>query len=131
MRVFSAPMTAADQRKAAAFERDFDKWKKSLTAWELYIHGAAEFWAGPKPRKPGAPPVPPHFETVAHQAAGKVGAATIYGDPEQEVDKLFKCTGRCSRGECHKTFEHAHGDGYSTATKMTYCVYTVRGHCAC
>jgi hypothetical protein len=131
---YSAPMTPADAARAAAFMAAMDAWLTSVRLWEVYINGAAAYWGGRPPRKPGPAPLPPGVENTACQTAAKRGAKAIFAELQKEVAGLFRCSGtdNCPPGEnCEQRFTHHRGDGVGYKAQMTYCDFTVRGTCGC
>jgi hypothetical protein len=130
----SKPMKAADAAKADAFMKAMDAWRRSVTEWDIYINGAAPYWVGPRPKRPGAAPVPPTIENTACDAARNQpgGYNKIFADLQTALAATFKCSGNCPRGEeCRQVFTRQRATGVGYKAHMTYCDFTVRGGCSC
>ena len=125
-------MTAADARASDIFMRDYKQWERDVATWDIYVHGAAPYWGGPKPRRPGAPPAPPKITNTACQAATAAGVAAIYTRITRALAAMFRCEGDCSGGQrCVQKFVNSRGTGFSYTEHETFCIFTVRGRCEC
>ncbi len=132
IRVFSEPMTKKDARKAEKYMKKYRKWNRNRQAWVAFWNGGAPYWVGPRPKKPGPPPSTPTIANTACRKASRIGEKKIYKALKEQLSKEFSCKGSCRYGrECKKRFSSSRGTGYSLDKLMTYCIFTVKGYCAC